>query len=55
MAAADATLTAERVLTNTASITWDFTTPGQAKANTAAGGGNVSNCGTPTVGNTPSG
>lgn len=46
----DATLSAERVLTNTASITWDFSTPGQAKANTAAGGGNVSNSGTPTVG-----
>jgi hypothetical protein len=43
-------LTAERVLTNTASITWDFSTPGQVKANTAAGGGNVSNSGTPTAG-----
>jgi hypothetical protein len=50
VAATDATLTAERVLTNTASITWDFTTPGQAKANTAGGGGNVSNVGTPTLG-----
>jgi len=49
-ASADATLTNERVLTNTASITWDFTTPGQAKANSSAGGGNVSNSGTPTVG-----
>ena len=48
-ASADATLTNERVLTNTASITWDFTTPGQAKASTAAGGGNVSNSGTPTA------
>jgi len=48
-AASDATLTAERVLTNTASITWDFSTPGQAKA-TAVGGGNVSNSGTPTSG-----
>lgn len=45
----NAALTAERVLTNTASITWDFTTPGQAKASTAAGGGNVSNSGTPTA------
>jgi hypothetical protein len=47
--ATNATLTAERVLTNTATITWDFSTPGQAKANAAAGG-NVSNSGTPTVG-----
>jgi hypothetical protein len=46
----DATLTAERVLTDTASITWDRTTPGQIKASTAAGGGNVSNSGTPTSG-----
>jgi len=50
VAAADPTLTAERVLTNTATITWDFSTPGQAKASTAAGGGNVSNSGTPTAG-----
>jgi len=49
-AATDPTLTAERVLTNTASITWDFSTPGQAKASTTAGGGNVSNSGTPTSG-----
>jgi hypothetical protein len=48
-ATADPTLTNERVLTNTASITWDFSTPGQAKA-TAAGGGNVNNVGTPTSG-----
>lgn len=48
--ASDATLTAERVLTDTATITWDFSTAGQAKANTAAGGGNVSNSGVPTVG-----
>ena len=55
-AAADATLTAERVLTNTATVTWDFTTAGQAKANAAAGGGgNVSNSGTPTSGNMPNG
>jgi len=46
----DATLTNERVLTDTPSITWDFTTPGQAKASTTAGGGNVSNSGTPTSG-----
>lgn len=44
------TLTAERVLTNSASITWDFTVAGQAKANTSAGGGNVSNVGTPVNG-----
>ena len=47
---ADATLTNERVLTDTASITWDFSTAGQAKANAVAGGGNVSNSGTPTSG-----
>ena len=47
VAADDPTLTNDRVLTNTATVTWDFTTPGQAKANTAAGGGNVSNSGTP--------
>lgn len=49
-ASANATLTAERVLTNTASITWDFTTPGQARANSSAGGGNVSNSGVPVNG-----
>jgi hypothetical protein len=49
VAASDPTLTNERVLTNTASVTWDFSTPGQAKASTSAGGGNVSNSGTPTV------
>ena len=43
-------LSNERVLTDTASITWDFSTPGQAKATSAAGGGNVSTSGTPTVG-----
>jgi len=49
--AANVDLTAERVLTNTATITWDFTTPGQAKANSVGGGsGNVSNSGTPTIG-----
>jgi len=35
-AAADATLTAERVLTNTATVTWDFATAGQAKATTVS-------------------
>lgn len=35
---ADATLTGERVVTDTATVTWDLTTPGQAKANAAAGG-----------------
>jgi len=45
----DATLTSERVLTDTATVTWDRTTAGQIKANTAGGGGNVSNSGTPTV------
>ena len=40
-ASADATLTAERVLTNTATVTWDFSTPGQAKA-TAVGGSGTS-------------
>lgn len=45
----DPTLTNDRVLTNTATVTWDFSTAGQAKAN-AAVGGNVSNSGTPTVG-----
>ena len=50
-AATDATLTAERVLTNTATVTWDFSTAGQAKATAVGGGGgNVSNSGTPTVG-----
>lgn len=36
VAASNADLTNERVLTNTASVTWDFSTPGQAKANAAA-------------------
>jgi len=35
VAAADPTLTAERVATNTATVEWDFTTPGQAKASVA--------------------
>jgi hypothetical protein len=47
--AADATLTGERVLTDSASITWDRSVAGQIKANSAAGGGNVSNAGTPTA------
>lgn len=46
----DPTLPNDRALTDTATITWDFSTPGQAKASTAAGGGNVSNTGTPTSG-----
>jgi hypothetical protein len=37
VAAADPTLTAERVATNTATVEWDFTTPGQAKASVADG------------------
>ena len=46
-AVADPTLTNEWVLTDSATIAWDFTTPGQVKANSTAGGGNVSNVGTP--------
>lgn len=46
----DATLTAERVLTDTATITWDRSTAGQIKATSVAGGGNVSTSGSPTVG-----
>jgi hypothetical protein len=38
VAAATSALSAERVLTDTASVTWDFSTPGQAKA-TAVGSG----------------
>jgi hypothetical protein len=37
---ANATLTAERVLTDTATVTWDRATAGQIKAN-AAGGGSI--------------
>jgi hypothetical protein len=37
VAAADPTLTAERVATNTATVEWDFTTPGQAKASVVDG------------------
>jgi hypothetical protein len=50
VAASDVSLTGGRVLTNTATITWDFATAGQAKANSSVGGGNVSNAGTPTNG-----
>jgi hypothetical protein len=39
---ADATLTSERVLTDTATVTWDRTTAGQIKANAAGGGGGAS-------------
>jgi hypothetical protein len=49
-ASANPQLSAERVLTDTATITWDFSTPGEAKATSIAGGGNVSNVGTPTSG-----
>lgn len=35
-AAAHGDLSAERVLTDTATVTWDFGTPGQAKANASA-------------------
>lgn len=36
---ADPTLTNERVITNSATVTWDFSTPGQIKANASATGG----------------
>jgi len=36
VAAADPTLTAERVVTDSATIEWDFTTPGQAQASVAS-------------------
>lgn len=49
VAAADSTLTAERVATNTASITWDFGTAAQAKANVAFGTSSTTAC----VGNDP--
>jgi hypothetical protein len=35
--AADPTLTGERVVTDTATVTWDLSTPGQAKANATSG------------------
>ncbi len=37
VAASNGTLTAERVLTDTATVTWDFGTAGQAKANASGG------------------
>jgi hypothetical protein len=40
-AAASSALTAERVLTDTATVTWDFGTAGQAKANSASAGRTV--------------
>ena len=39
VAALDGTLSAERLLTNTATVTWDFATPGQAKATAIGGSG----------------
>jgi hypothetical protein len=39
--ASDAGLSAERVLTDSATVTWDFTTPGQAIANATGGGGGL--------------
>jgi hypothetical protein len=49
---ANATLTNERVVTDTATVTWDRTTPGQIKANAAAGGGgNVISVPTPVLDN----
>ena len=38
---ANATLTGERVLTDTATVTWDRTTAGQIKANVVSSGGNI--------------
>ena len=37
VSSSNATLSAERVLTNTATVTWDFSVAGQAKANGASG------------------
>lgn len=48
--ALDPTLTAERIVTNTATITWDLSTPGQAKAN-AVNTGTVTTTGSPASGN----
>ena len=48
-ASTDATLTNERVVTDSATITWDLSTPGQLRANSSAGGGNVSTSGTPAI------
>lgn len=39
--AADAALSAERVLTDTATVTWDFSVAGQAKATATAAGSGV--------------
>lgn len=47
VSAANGGLSAERVLTDSATINWDLSTPGQVKANTSAGGGNVSSVGAP--------
>jgi hypothetical protein len=47
---ANATLTNERLLTDSPSVSWDLSVPGQVKAVSTAGGGNVSNVGTPTNG-----
>jgi hypothetical protein len=46
----NAGLSAERVLTDSPSIVWDRSIPGQILANTAAGGGNVSSVGAPVLG-----
>jgi hypothetical protein len=40
VAALSASLSAERLLTDTATVMWDFTTPGQARA-TASGSGGI--------------
>lgn len=39
VAVADPTLVNERVLTDSATVTWDFTVPGQAIATAVGGGG----------------
>ena len=49
VSALDGALTNERLLTDSATITWDFSTPGVVQANSSAGGGNVSTSGTPAV------
>jgi hypothetical protein len=43
-------ITNERVITDSPSVTWDRTTPGQIKAVSITGGGNVSSVGTPVAG-----
>lgn len=40
---ASGTLGAERVVTNSATVTWDWNTPGQVKANAVGGGGGSGN------------